>query len=214
LEIGGSDQLFNMLVGRSLQKEKGVSPQAVMTLPLLVGLDGSRKMSKSYDNYIAFNDSPRDMFGKIMSISDEVMWEYFRLLALKDATTMEMIQKDHPMNCKKRLAEELTAVFYGKERARSEHDSFSQVFSRGEDPESMPEFSISTLGVDEPTTLLNFLHKTSLFESKGEIRRLLKQGAIKLEGNKIFDPDFELRSIKELPQVLKAGKKIFLRVIS
>jgi tyrosyl-tRNA synthetase len=152
VELGGNDQLFNMLVGRNLQKEKGLPPQAVITLPLLVGLDGSKKMSKSYDNYIAFNDSAKDMFGKTMSISDEVMWDYYRLLLLKDESELKGLKHSHPMEIKKQLARELTSVFYGDKRADEELCSFSQVFSKGEDPSDMPEISISQ-GLSEPPTL-------------------------------------------------------------
>ena len=117
-----------MLVGRSLQKEKGVPPQAVITLPLLVGLDGAKKMSKSYDNFIAFNDLSKDIFGKTMSISDEVMWDYYRLLLLKDQAEINMFKRFHPMESKKILARELTALFYGKEVAENEYSSFPKFF--------------------------------------------------------------------------------------
>ncbi len=211
LELGGSDQLFNMLVGRNLQKEQGSSAQAVLTMPLLVGLDGSRKMSKSYDNYIAFNDSAKDIFGKTMSISDEVMWDYFRLLLLKEKSEIDTLKKIHPMECKKQLAKELTSLFYGKDEAQQECDSFSQVFSKGQDPDEMPEVSIANLQSENPT-LLHVLSGADLFESKGQIRRLISQGAIKLDGEKVLDPDLEANKIKE-NAIIKAGKKIFIRVI-
>jgi tyrosyl-tRNA synthetase len=211
LELGGSDQLFNMLVGRNLQKEQGSSAQAVLTMPLLVGLDGSRKMSKSYDNYIAFNDSAKDIFGKTMSISDEVMWDYFRLLLLKEKSEIDTLKKIHPMECKKQLAKELTSLFYGKDEAQQECDSFSQVFSKGQDPDEMPEVSIASLQSENPT-LLHVLSGADLFESKGQIRRLISQGAIKLDGEKVLDPDLEANKIKE-NAIIKAGKKIFIRVI-
>lgn len=211
LELGGSDQLFNMLVGRNLQKEQGSSAQAVLTMPLLVGLDGSRKMSKSYDNYIAFNDSAKDIFGKTMSISDEVMWDYFRLLLLKEKSEIDTLKKIHPMECKKQLAKELTALFYGKHEAQQECDSFSQVFSKGQDPDEMPEVSIASLQSENPT-LLHVLSGADLFESKGQIRRLISQGAIKLDGEKVLDPDLAANKIKE-NAIIKAGKKIFIRVI-
>ena len=156
------------------ERKKGVSPQAVITLPLLVGLDGSKKMSKSYDNYIAFNDSPKDIFGKTMSISDEVMWDYYRLLLQKDKLEINMLKKSHPMESKKALALELTALFYGKEVTGYENTSFSQVYSMGEDPEKMPEFSITSMNNCAPT-LLNILSESELFESKGQIRRLLNK---------------------------------------
>ncbi len=212
VEIGGSDQLFNMLVGRSLQKEKGMPPQAVMTLPLLVGLDGSKKMSKSYENYISFNDSAKDIFGKTMSISDEVMWDYYRLLLLRSEEEIMNLQKSHPMESKKQLASELTALFHGKDQGQKELDAFAQVFSRGEDPDEMPECSISSLQASSPT-LLNLLHESGLFDSKGQIRRLCSQGAIKLDGERIDDPDYDLCKNKNEKSILKAGKKLFIRLV-
>ena len=212
IELGGSDQLFNMLVGRSLQKDRGESQQAVLTLPLLVGLDGVRKMSKSYDNYIAFNDSPRDMFGKTMSISDDAMWEYFRLLLLEGEDGLERMKNDHPMVVKKELARKLTALFYGDELAEKEYESFSQVFSQGEIPEEMDQILATDTGLDFPT-ILDALSLSDAFASKGEIRRLFKQGAIKINGEKIEDCDFKLDSISQEGIVVKAGKKIFLRIL-
>ncbi|HBJ61699.1 MAG TPA: tyrosine--tRNA ligase [Opitutae bacterium] len=212
IELGGSDQLFNMLVGRSLQKDRGESQQAVLTLPLLVGLDGVRKMSKSYDNYIAFNDSPRDMFGKTMSISDDAMWEYFRLLLLEGEDGLERMKSDHPMVVKKELARKLTALFYGDELAEKEYESFSQVFSQGEIPKEMDQILATDTGLEFPT-ILDALSLSDAFASKGEIRRLFKQGAIKINGEKIEDCDFKLDSISQEGIVVKAGKKIFLRIL-
>ena len=212
LEIGGSDQLFNMLVGRNLQKEKGMGSQAVMTLPLLVGLDGSRKMSKSYDNYIAFNDSPKDIFGKTMSISDKVMWDYYRLLLLKEKEEIESLKKAHPMESKKQLAKQLTGLFYGSEQAEKEYDSFSEVFSKGKDPEDMPQFSLSSLKIDL-SSLINVLGETKLFESKGQIRRMISQGGVKLDGEKVENADLMLDPIGENGKIIKAGKKIFIRIV-
>jgi len=212
LEIGGSDQLFNMLVGRNLQKEKGMNSQAVMTLPLLVGLDGSRKMSKSYDNYIAFNDSPKDIFGKTMSISDKVMWDYYRLLLLKEKEEIESLKKTHPMESKKQLAKQLTGLFYGSEQAEKEYDSFSEVFSKGKDPEDMPQFSLSSLKIDL-SSLINVLGETKLFESKGQIRRMISQGGVKLDGEKVENADLMLDSVGENGKIIKAGKKIFIRIV-
>ena len=212
IELGGSDQLFNMLVGRSLQKERGESQQAVLTLPLLVGLDGVRKMSKSYDNYIAFNDSPRDMFGKTMSISDDAMWEYFRLLLLEGEDGLERMKNDHPMVVKKELARKLTALFYGDELAEKEYESFSQVFSQGEIPKEMDQILATDTGLEFPS-ILDALSLSDAFASKGEIRRLFKQGAIKINGEKIEDCDFKLDSISQEGIVVKAGKKIFLRIL-
>ena len=216
VELGGSDQLFNMLVGRNLQKEKGHSPQAVLTMPLLVGLDGSRKMSKSYDNYIAFNDSSKDIFGKVMSISDDVMWSYFELLLLKTEDEMFELKNLHPMDAKKSLARELTALFFEDAIAQKELSSFGQVFSKGETPEEMKTFKLSELSLDrESQTLLNIMASTEIFDSKGQIRRLFQQGAIKLNGEKKDDCEERIHKPSASEElVIKAGKKTFIRFLA
>ena len=212
IEIGGSDQLFNMLVGRNLQKDIGMNTQAVLTMPLLVGLDGVRKMSKSYDNYIAFNDSAKDIFGKAMSLSDEAMWEYFQLLLNYSDTQIEEMKQLHPMDAKKALAESLTSLFFEDSIAKREREEFSKVFSKGKVPEEMPTFSLSSLSL-EKVSLLNVLASTDKFGSKGEIRRLVKQGAIKLDNIRVDDPEMELGFEPEQnDMVIKAGKKIFIRI--
>ena len=212
IELGGSDQLFNMLVGRNLQKEKGEDPQAVLTLPLLVGLDGARKMSKSYDNYIAFNDSPKDIFGKTMSISDEAMWEYYRLLLLEDEEGLKQMKQAHPMATKKELAKKLTALFYGADCAEKEYQSFARVFSQGQTPQEMDQIIVADIDIDSPS-LLDALSLSNSFGSKGEIRRLFKQGAIKVNGEKLEDCDYKLDGITKDGIVVKAGKKIFLKIL-
>jgi tyrosyl-tRNA synthetase len=212
IEIGGSDQLFNMLVGRNLQKDIGMNTQAVLTMPLLVGLDGVRKMSKSYDNYIAFNDSAKDIFGKAMSLSDKAMWEYFQLLLNYSETQMEEMKQLHPMDAKKALAESLTSLFFEDSVAKKEREEFSKVFSKGKVPEEMPTFSLSSLSL-EKASLLNFLASTEKFGSKGEIRRLVKQGAIKLDNVRVDDPEMTLGfEPDQNDMVIKAGKKIFIRI--
>ena len=212
IEIGGSDQLFNMLVGRNLQKDIGMNTQAVLTMPLLVGLDGIRKMSKSYDNYIAFNDSAKDIFGKAMSLSDKAMWEYFQLLLNYSETQMEEMKQLHPMDAKKALAESLTSLFFEDSVAKKEREEFSKVFSKGKVPEEMPTFSLSSLSL-EKASLLNFLASTEKFGSKGEIRRLVKQGAIKLDNVRVDDPEMTLGfEPDQNDMVIKAGKKIFIRI--
>jgi tyrosyl-tRNA synthetase len=212
IEIGGSDQLFNMLVGRNLQKDIGMKTQAVLTMPLLVGLDGVRKMSKSYDNYIAFNDSAKDIFGKAMSLSDEAMWEYFQLLLNYSDAQIKDMKQLHPMDAKKALAESLTSLFFEDSIAKREREEFSKVFSKGKVPEEMPTFSLSSLSL-EKVSLLNVLASTDKFGSKGEIRRLVKQGAIKLENVRVDDPEMALDFEPEQNEmVIKAGKKIFIRI--
>ena len=192
VEIGGSDQLFNMLVGRTLQKDEGKDPQVVMTMPLLVGLDGSRKMSKSFDNYIAFNDNSKDIFGKIMSISDQTMWDYYKLLDLQNEDTISSLKKNHPMEMKKNLACKLTALFYGNDIGLKEKQSFSNVFTQGENPEEMNQISVSKNSLSKDTSILEILFASQIFSSKGQIRRLIEQGAVKVDGVRVDGSDHKL----------------------
>ena len=215
VEIGGSDQLFNMLVGRTLQKDEGKDPQVVMTMPLLVGLDGSRKMSKSFDNYIAFNDSSKDIFGKIMSISDQTMWDYYKLLDLQNEDTISSLKKNHPMEMKKDLACKLTALFYGNDIGLKEKQSFSNVFTQGENPEEMNQISLSKNSLSKDTSILEILFASQIFSSKGQIRRLIEQGAVKVDGVRVDGSDHKLNFDTEKKEfIIKAGKKIFLKVVS
>ncbi len=212
VELGGSDQLFNMLVGRALQRDFGQPEQAVITMPLLVGLDGEKKMSKSADNYIAFNHSPKEMFGKIMSISDEVMWDYYRLLLMMDEDHVERHQKEHPMAAKKNLATSLVAMFYSLEEARQELEQFEKVFSRNELPDDMAVFKWNALGgSDDGLSLVDVMAGTSLFPSKKEIRRLIEQGGVKVNEVRVADPKEQLTP-DTLPLVVQAGKRIFFRI--
>lgn len=211
VELGGSDQLFNMLVGRALQKDEGQSEQAVITMPLLVGLDGSKKMSKSADNYISFNDSPRDMFGKIMSIPDNVMWDYYRLLLEMSEESIERHKKDHPMDAKKHLASSLVGLFYSLEEARYEMQQFSEVFSNKGKPEDMPEFAWSSLSNENESTLIDLINFTQLFPSKKEIRRLIQQGAAKVDDQKIEDPT-QIISRPAESITIQLGKRKFFKV--
>ena len=212
VELGGSDQLFNMLVGRALQKDASQPEQAVITLPLLVGLDGSRKMSKSYDNYVAFNDSPKDMFGKIMSIPDDVMPPYHALLLLTPEEEIRSLKDEHPMQAKKDLAQRLTAKFHGDEAAMRERQQFEQVFSRRENPEDMPAYSWGQLaGDDLEATLLDLLAATGSFGSKGEARRLVTQGAVKINDEKRTDPFLSI-PLPEDDLIVRAGKRVFFKI--
>jgi tyrosyl-tRNA synthetase len=212
VEIGGSDQLFNMLVGRTLQKDMKMAPQSVLTMPLLVGLDGTRKMSKSYDNYIAFNDTSKDIFGKIMSISDDSMMEFYRLLLGSSEKDISELKNQHPMEAKKKLAFELTARFYDLDTAQKELDEFSSVFSKGMTPDEMPSFSMKQLNL-EKYSMLNILASTGLFESKGQIRRLIIQGGVKLNGERLDEPESLVPSKAGMhDQIIKAGKKIFIKL--
>ncbi len=213
VEIGGTDQLFNMLVGRALQRDAGKAEQAVITMPLLVGLDGSKKMSKSADNYIAFTDSPKEMFGKIMSIDDDTMWVYYRLLVQAGEEQIARLKKDHPMEAKKHLASSLVGQFHSMAAARHELQQFEQVFSRNQLPDDMPVFTWSDLmGDAETAALVDLMAETDLFESKGAVRRLVQQGAVRLDGEKLSDPQSPLARF-EGERVFQAGKRQFFKVI-
>lgn len=211
VELGGTDQTFNCLVGRQLQKEAGQSEQAVLTLPLLVGTDGTKKMSKSQDNYIAFNDTPKEMFGKIMSISDEVMWDYYRLLLLKTGEEVEGMKSTHPMEMKKSLASTLTSMIHGEGTGEHERGQFEQVFSQNKRPDEMPGFDWDDLAEEESQSLLNLLGNSKLIQSKKEARRLIQQGSVKINDLKETDP-FHMINRPGEPIVIQAGKRIFLEV--
>ncbi|KAF0095962.1 MAG: tyrosyl-tRNA synthetase [Puniceicoccaceae bacterium 5H] len=213
VELGGTDQLFNNLVGRQLQRDAGKPEQIVMTLPLLVGTDGVKKMSKSQDNYIAFNDTAKDMFGKIMSISDEVMWDYYRLLLLKTPAEIEELKAGHPMQNKKNLARTLTAKIHGEEAGTRELQQFEQVFSQHQRPDEMPEFAWSQLAEQDTQTLVNLLAGSGLFGSKKEARRLIEQGSVKIDDVKQDQPMLEVSRPAE-PIVIQAGKRKFFRVLA
>lgn len=212
VEIGGTDQLFNMLVGRALQKDAGKQEQAVITMPLLIGLDGVKKMSKSQDNYIAFTDSAKEMFGKIMSISDETMWDYYRLLLELDEPRIEKLQAEHPMEAKKHLASSLVGQFHSMDEAKHELEQFEQVFSKNKLPDDMPVFTWYDLVGDAASApLFEIMAQSELFESKGAIRRLVQQGGVKIDGEKQSDPNRELTPPED-DQIFQAGKRIFFKI--
>lgn len=212
VELGGTDQLFNNLVGRDLQRDAGQSGQAVITMPLLVGLDGEKKMSKSYGNYIAFNDSPRDMFGKIMSVGDDTMWKYYQYLLLETPEQIERMKSEHPMKCKKNLACLMVSRFFGADVGRAELENFEKVFSKNEIPDEMPEFAWDSVAQSDSAPIVNVMSETKLFPSKKEVRRLIEQGAVKLDSERVSDPFLSL-SRPLNPLVLQAGKRVFFRII-
>lgn len=213
VELGGTDQTFNCLVGRQLQKDAGQSMQAVLTLPLLVGTDGVKKMSKSMDNFIAFNDSPKDMFGKIMSIGDGVMESYYKLLLLKSDTELEAMRTMHPMECKKQLAVTLTSLIHGDNAGEYERQQFEQVFSKNQRPDDMPELPWSQLANEDNQTLINLIAGSGLVSSKKEARRLIEQGSVKIDDQKAVDPFLNVQR-GSIPIVIQAGKRIFFRVVA
>ena len=213
LELGGTDQLFNLLVGRHLQREVGQTEQVVLTMPLLIGLDGRKKMSKSLDNYIAFNDTPKDMFGKIMSLRDDMMWDYFRLLLGTDEADIKRLGQEHPMQVKRRLALQLTAKLFDRETADNALEQFDKVFSRREQPDELNSFSWHSLSGDERARIIDLLAASGLFQSNRAARRLIEQGAVKLDGERVANPNFEVgKPIGEI--VIQAGKRTFFRILS
>jgi len=211
VELGGSDQLFNNLVGRALQKEAGQPEQIVICSPLLVGLDGVKKMSKSSDNYIAFNDAPKEMFGKIMSISDEVMWDYYELLLEVDDDALKTLKAGHPMAAKKSLAATLVGRFHGADAGKHELAQFEKVFSKHEIPDEMPTFKFGALTSNADATVVELLAATKLIASKNEVKRLIEQGAVKLGAEKISDP-FKRFGPPEKEYIFQAGKRIFVKI--
>ena len=213
VEIGGTDQLFNMLVGRALQKDAGKQEQAVITMPLLVGLDGSKKMSKSADNFIAFTDNAKEMFGKIMSISDDTMWDYYRLLLEFPEDKIKNLKTGHPMESKKRLASSLVGQFHSMEAAKRELEQFEQVFSKNKLPDDMPTFTWNDLIGDAPNApLFEVMAQSELVERKGAIRRLVQQGGVRIDGEKQDDPSRQITPSK-VEQIFQAGKRVFFKLV-
>jgi len=214
VEIGGTDQLFNMLVGRALQKDAGKQEQAVITMPLLIGLDGTKKMSKSADNYIAFTDSPKEMFGKIMSISDDTMWTYYQLLLEFDVAKISKLKASHPMDAKKNLASTLVGQFHSMQAGKHELEQFEQVFSKNKLPDDMPTFTWSDLlGDADAAPLFDVMAQSELFESKGAVRRLVQQGGVKINGEKQSDPTREITR-PDSEMIFQAGKRIFFKLLA
>lgn len=211
VEIGGTDQLFNLLVGRKLQEEFDQSPQVVITMPLIEGTDGHLKMSKSYDNYIAFNDSVKDIFGKVMSIPDELIIKYMKYLTdipkEEIKSYEEKIEKSeiNPRDVKMLLAEEIVSMLYNKEESKKAKENFIKIFQKKEMPEDLPEIEVK-----DGETILDVITKTGVYSSNSEIKRAINQGAIRINEEKINDFkglfDFENGSI------LKVGKKNFFKI--
>lgn len=214
VELGGSDQLFNCLVGRQLQKDAGQAAQVVLTLPLLVGTDGTQKMSKSQDNFIAFNDPPKELFGKVMSIGDTVMEAYYRLLLLATDDDWRAIADRHPMENKKALAAALTDRIHGAGTGAHEREQFEKVFSQNQRPDAMPEVPWGTVAEGDSQTLINVLAASGLFPSKKEARRLVEQGSVKIDDVRAEDPLQAIaRPTGSGALVIQAGKRRFFKLL-
>ena len=213
LELGGTDQKFNLLVGRDLQREYGQEPQVIMTLPLLEGTDGVEKMSKSYGNHIGLHDIPEDMYGKALSISDDMIEKYFLLAVDADDDTMKEVRRQlddnsiNPRDVKRWLARELVTLYYDSETAVKAQEHFDRVFISKDVPDDMEEFKLT-----EEIQLLDILKNSGFIRSKGEGRRLIKQNAIKLNG-KICGDELTALAPGCDEVVIKVGKRRFLKVI-
>jgi tyrosyl-tRNA synthetase len=214
VELGGTDQKFNLLVGRELQKEYGQDPQAIMMMPLLEGLDGVNKMSKSLGNYIGINESAKEIFGKVMSVSDVLMHRYYELVSALSLADLQKIKEDiasgtlHPMEAKKRLATEIVDRFRGSGEGAAARLEFERVFSKKSVPADMPLVSVSWDG--EQMKLAKIIAQAGAAKSNSDARRLIQQGAVEVDGTPITDTDAELRAAGEY--ILKVGKKRFVRV--
>jgi len=211
VELGGTDQKFNLLVGRELQREYGQRPQTVITMPLLEGLDGVNKMSKSLGNYVGITEPPKEIFGKLMSISDELMLRYYELLSELSLKDFENLKEDiktgkkHPFEAKKELAMEIVRRFYNEDEAKKAKDEFERVFSRHEIPENIPEYEVK-----EEKNLVEILFEASIVASKSEAKRLIQQKAIEVNGEKILDINYKATPGKEC--IVKVGKRKFLKL--
>ena len=218
IELGGTDQKFNLLVGRDIQKSFGMEEQIIMTLPILEGTDGVKKMSKSLNNYIGLREDPNDIFGKIMSISDDLMWRYFELLSFKTSEEIKEIKKKtekglNPMEAKKILSTEIVARFHGEEEAVSADKEFTNRFSKGKSPK---EIKVITLKIkSSEISLVDLLSreglgKHKLCKSKSEARRMISQGAVKIDGNKISDDAILVPNPSE--NIYQVGKLKHLKI--
>ena len=213
VELGGTDQKFNLLVGRELQKQYGLEPQIVLTVPLLEGLDGVQKMSKSLGNSVGITESPVEMYGKLMSISDELMWRYFELLSFRPLTDIKGLQEDvtagaNPRDVKYQLAHEIVERFHSASDAAKAHQSFVNQFQRGETPEDIVEVDIDNQGKDMPVA--NVIKSAGLAESTSEVYRLMAQGAVRIDGERVDDPKLAIKT--GVSALFRVGKRRFARI--
>ena len=213
VELGGTDQKFNLLMGRELQKGEGQRPQTVLMMPLLEGLDGVQKMSKSLGNYIGITDAPNDMFGKIMSISDDLMWRYYDLLSFRPLEEIEQFKQQiadgaNPRDTKIALAKEIIARFHDEAAADAAHQEFINRFQKGAVPDDMPELTLTPEGGQ--IAIANLLKEAGLVVSTSEAMRMIKQGAAKIDGEKVADNKLVIEA--GTTQVYQVGKRKFAKV--
>ena len=213
VELGGTDQKFNLLVGRDLQRAYDQDPQVVITTPLIEGTDGVKKMSKSYDNAIGLTDEPGDMYGKTLSIPDELIVPYFELatnISSKELDRIKfLLQKgENPRDMKRQLARDIVTLYHSLEAAQDAESDFDRIFVEGDEPEEMDEFIVK----ESPVTVLTVMHNAGLVSSKREGRRLIEQGGVKVDGEKISDINTEI--VVDQPRILRVGKRKFLKLVT
>jgi tyrosyl-tRNA synthetase len=207
VELGGTDQKFNLLVGRELQRSYGQEPQVILTMPLLEGLDGKEKMSKSLGNYVGIAEPPQEIFGKLMSISDELMWRYIDLLSFASQSETSKWKDEHPREVKVRFAKEIVARFHGKAAADAAEADFESRFRRGETPEDMPEITLHAAG---GMAIAQVLKQANLAPSATEAQRMIEQGGVKIDGERVADRALRLKTGTTV--VIQVGKRKFARV--
>ena len=217
VELGGTDQLFNLLAGRELMEKNGMAPQVILTLPLLEGTDGVQKMSKSYGNYIGLTDEPADMFGKIMSIPDELMAKYYRLATALPVSEVDEIEKaivegtEHPNQLKRRLGREIVSLYYDNEAAVQAEEAFDLVFKQHKIPDDIAEFD---LGLEGEVYLPKLMVDSLLAQSAGEGRRLIDGGGVKIDGEALPAKTYNIDASKVIGTVIQVGKRKFAKINS
>ena len=212
IELGGTDQKFNLLMGRNLQRDIGQEPQCILTMPILEGTDGIEKMSKSYGNDIGLSDSANDMYGKTLSIPDKIILSWYTLAVDVDQSQLNEIEEKlndrstNPMDIKRKLARKIVALYYDKEKAMEAENNFNNITVSKGIPEDIQEYKL-----EEETLLVNIIHDSGLLPSKSEARRMIKQSAVRIDGDVISDINLELTSGDT--RILKVGKRRFLKII-
>ena len=220
VELGGTDQLFNLLAGRELMEKMGMEPQVCLTLPLLEGTDGVKKMSKSYGNYIGLTDAPNDMFGKVMSIPDELMVKYYRLASTVPVDQIDAIEKGlaadeiHPNRCKRDLAQNIVAAYYDEEAAKEAEAAFDRQFKQHEVPEDIPEYAADLTPNEEGTVYLaKLIADSGLTKSTGDARRMIDQGGVKINGEAVAAKAYNVAPESLSGAVIQVGKRKFVRLV-
>jgi tyrosyl-tRNA synthetase len=215
VELGGTDQKFNLLVGRDIQREHGQEPQVILTMPLLVGTDGIEKMSKSYNNYIGISESPKEIYGKTLSIPDDLIYTYFELASEVSSSELKEIKQElgdskiNPRDIKRRLARNLVSLYHNEETAKQAEAEFDKIFIRKDVPDDIPEYKIDSKNSE--INIVELIVKIRFAQSKGEAKRLVLQGGVSVDGNKITDFNSILKMKNGM--ILKVGKRKFIKFV-